>query len=620
MNTFASSIYTTLKKSTRTFITFPSTTGLALAFTIVTMIRIVLDWEYQEPYNFLFNCLHWSFAIGAFISLTSVTYSRTKFGTTMSWIFANLAGPVSSLISFVLFYFYGAPDTIDQYSRYQRLSDLSITRGTMVIVVSLLLFILFSGNVFEKYDFSDAFFMFHKSFFIALIYGGILMAGTSGIAGAIQSLLYKDMSEKVYMHLGAIVAFLSFLLFVGYFPDFKKGTTDEHIEIARNHSRFIDILFNFILIPIILALTVVLLIWTGREVISSGETSFLQLEGIATAFAATGIWLHIMVTHNDPPIAIFFRRVYPLTALFILAAEAWTLIVQLMDSGLKIVTYSFTLIWIASVASIILLLVIKEKSHAIIALILSAIAVISVLPVIGYHALPVTAQVSRLERLLTSENILREGILNPASEEPDEITKESITDAVLYLSRYDDTRLPDWFNPDLSSPTTFEETLGFEQTYPKSDDYYYSPRDVISTNLNNPGGPIDISGYDWELPMNRYGYDEELVINGHTYSFDWDPYNDNDIPVLTVTKDGELLLEETMNDYLDQLLKKYPPGSQTEYKEELSNIDMDEFIVTYETSDLSLMVIFDYIGVYMNPQEDRINYEIVLNSIYVRGK
>ncbi len=48
------------------------------------------------------------------------------------------------------------------------------------------------------------------------------MAGTSSIAGAIEALLYNDMSEKVYMYISAVVGFLTFILFIGYFPDFRK--------------------------------------------------------------------------------------------------------------------------------------------------------------------------------------------------------------------------------------------------------------------------------------------------------------------------------------------------------------------------------------------------------------
>ncbi len=151
------------------------------------------------------------------------------------------------------------------------------------------------------------------------------------------------------------------------------------------------------MIPIVIALTVVLLIWTFRELAPGSQTNFLQLEGIATAYAIGGIWLHILVTHNDTGMAGFYRRIYPVAALLILAAEAWTLIVQLRATGLKTVTYTFTLIWIASVVCVLLLLLMKEKAHPPIVVVVCILSAVSILPMIGYHTLPVTAQASRLE-------------------------------------------------------------------------------------------------------------------------------------------------------------------------------------------------------------------------------
>ncbi|HOM43476.1 MAG TPA: DUF4153 domain-containing protein, partial [Bacillota bacterium] len=219
----------------------------------------------------------------------------------------------------------------------------------------------------------------------------------------------------------------------------------EKREIAQKQPRFMEILFGNIMVPIVLALTAVLLIWSGKTILSGMKVPFVRLSSIAASYAAGGIWLHIMVTHHDSRAARLYRRVYPVAAMVILAFEAWALVLQLQRYGMKITEYSFTLIWIVAVAAVILLLLKKYEAHRIIALVTCFAAVFSVLPVVGYHALPVASQVSRLEKLLVSQGMLEEGKLVPSSAEPGQSVREAITDAVLYIADSRDAKLPAWF-------------------------------------------------------------------------------------------------------------------------------------------------------------------------------
>ena len=78
MNSFAQSASNIFKGALKAFLTFPASIGSALAFSVVTMIRIQLDWPQQEPFNFLFNCLHWAFALGAIFSLALIVAERSR--------------------------------------------------------------------------------------------------------------------------------------------------------------------------------------------------------------------------------------------------------------------------------------------------------------------------------------------------------------------------------------------------------------------------------------------------------------------------------------------------------------------------------------------------------------
>ena len=341
MNNFKTSILNILKGAGEAVKTFPAAIGCAACFAIVTIIRIELEWPQQEPYNFLFNCLHWAFALGAILSLPLITAVQSRLNTKKAFLYANITGMVAAAITFIMLYSFGGNNPELTGSRFAVISNIASGRVAMVMFVSVLAFIVFAGYPKEKSDFAKSFFMTHKAFCIAFIYGIVLMAGTSGVAGAVESLIYNDMSQKVYMYIGTLVGFLAFTIFVGYFPSFRKDSEDEHRKIAQKQPRFIEILFGSILVPIVLALTVVLLLWAVKTISGGMSADFYTLYGIAAAYTIGGIWLHIMVTHHETGMAKFYKRVYPIAALVILLFEAWALFIQLNASGLKFIEYAF---------------------------------------------------------------------------------------------------------------------------------------------------------------------------------------------------------------------------------------------------------------------------------------
>ncbi len=71
---------------------------------------------------------------------------------------------------------------------------------------------------------------------------------------------------------------------------------------------------------------------------------------------------------------------------------------------------------------------------------------LSVLPLTGYHSVPVKAQLSRLEGLLVSENLLKGDQLVPAATETERPVREAITDAVTYLAYVEGAKLPVLFD------------------------------------------------------------------------------------------------------------------------------------------------------------------------------
>lgn len=645
MNNFKRSIKQVFAGAVDALKTFPASIGCAFGFAIVTIIRIQLDWPQQEPFNFLFNCLHWSFALGAIFSLMLITGAQSRFNTGKTFLAANVIGVGAAGLTFLLLYLFAGTDPAVG-ARYETISALAVARVSMVMLVSYLVFVVLAGirpeadskiggqeaskidgeeasveadSVKGKSDFAKAFFMSHKAFFIAAIYGLVIMAGASGVAGAVQVLLYHDMSSKVYLYISTLTGLLAFTLFVGYFPDFRKGEIDGHREVAEKQPRFIEILFGTILVPLVMALTLVLLIWAGKTILSGMAIPIERLSGIAAAYTIGGIWLHMMVTHHETGLAKFYKKYYPVAALVILVFEAWALINQLMKSGLKLTEYWFILVWVVAAAGAILLILLKDRAHTPIVVITCVLAILSVLPLVGYNVLPVNAQVNRLETLLVNENMLQDNqIVTPAAE-PELAIRQAITDATEYIAFANDAKLPVWFSEDLGNDRTFRKTFGFDKVWPKEDITNPQPSDYVGISLYLPAGPVDISGYHWAVSVQQEFQKEQtyVTVEGEkgTYRIYWDTNTKDGIPILTVQLNDQVILEKNMNEYIDMISAKYPANNM-----EPMEGDVADMKLVLESPEISVLLVFRNLEFNLDPQNDVFYYNLNVEALYMNEK
>ncbi len=610
--TIKTSITKSVKGAIGTFELFPVVILNAALFTLITYIRIQLDWSDQEPYNFLFNCLHLAFASGAALGLVGIAFERGRFNEKKSFFMVNGAVFIVTLFIVFILYNFGAsnPDLLG-YSN-DNVSSLSAARISVLIAISLLGFIYFLSFPRDKSSVSESLFMFQKAFVIAFIYGIAIMMGTSGIAGAIQALLYNDMSEKVYMYLAATTGFVAFTLFVGYFPSLRKGNDDQHRIVAQKQPRFFEVLLSYILVPIISGLTVVLLLWIGKTVLTGEFPEFNELAGIVISYSLSGIWLYLMLSKVKNGLVDNFKRVYPIVALVILSFGLYSFVRHVSLEGFRTQEYFYILIWLFAVVSIVMMLIKKAKEQSMILLALIVIIAISTLPIIGYQILPVSLEINRLEQLLTENNMLVEGDLIATTVELDDDLKIQITTSVNFIA-YAETRLPDWFDRDLRESNEFSKRLGFEKTWRE---YEYNNRSTyLSTSLTLSNEAIEISDYDWAVyfPSRPSGGVVSSVIEGkHKYRVLLSSEDYDSLPKLRVQVDEEVVIDNDLKDYIDELLLKYPLGERRELTE-----TFDDLSYLIETDTIKVLVVFRNINIQLDPQSDEIDYYYDIQGIYI---
>lgn len=617
MKNFISSALKAFKGSVKAFKKYPIVIVNALAFSVVTIIRIYLAWPEQEAYIFLFNCLHLSFAFGAIFSLTVISFAQIKYNNKKMFIIANFLGCLATISTFIILRFFSGIEAENLLSSYQKISSLAIARVSAAMFVSFLIFIILAGLPKTQSDFSKAFFMVHKAFFIALIYGLVIMGGTSGVAGAVKALLYRGLTSKIYGYIATLSGFLAFTIFVGYFPDFSKDVIDKQREVAQKQPKFIEILFGYIITLIMLALTGVLVLWACKTIIEGMDVPFIRLSSIASAFAIGGIWLHIMVNHNETGPTKFYKKTYPVVVIFILFFEAWALIAQLQKHGLKTAEYFFLLIWVFALHSSILLIIKKDKAYNPIIMIIITLTIISVLPYIGYNSIPFRVQINRLENLLTKEGILQQDRIVPTTKEPEENIRQAITDSVLFLANSENILLPPWFNKELKKGNLFKENFGFEQTFPKTDTSEIEK--YASTYLNLSEEAIDISEYRWGVNMDIIYTKEDNFISikedNDIYKIYWEENRQDGIPSLKVLLDEKPIIDLDMNEYISNILSKFPVGEK-----EIYDATLEDMSIRLETPQVKVMIVFSNIYIHKDLEEDELICRLNPTALYFGEK
>lgn len=439
------------------------------------------------------------------------------------------------------------------------------------------------------------------------------MLGVSGVIGAFQSLIYREMNYRVYQYLGIIVGFLTYTIFLGYFPSFKGKENKTEIDKIKEEPRFIFVLFEYILIPIMIALTVVLLIWSVRVVFQGMDVSFNQLSGIASSYVIIGIWLHIMVSKHDTKLSTFYRRAYPFAGILILIFEAWALFVQLNKFGLKTAEYSFLMIWIFALISILLLIFSKKRPYRKISIIGIIILIIWILPIVGYEDITFNSQVNRLEKILENEELLINENILVTNKEVEYVKRGEITDAVDFISYSEKENTPIWFKKDLNDEKIFKDTFGFEKTY----GLYEDPLDYKSMNFILKGDEIDISDYSSSLRMlPNYNSDKLNLLEGQSGAYKISTYNDSmGIPKIIVEFEDETIIEEDMDKYLSKLIS----GNNLEGNREIS-LALEEMSFIVEDENISILWVIENINVYYDERLERNEYYIETHGIFLKYK
>ncbi|MHB1483667.1 MAG: DUF4153 domain-containing protein [Saccharofermentanales bacterium] len=550
------SIANVFKRGGLAFVHYPVSMLFAICLAVLSIWIIAAEPNINLK---LLHSLQWTFAFGTFFGMALSVIAKKASAKQITFILTNIIAIIISGVAFIAVF----------YSKGNDVSSDSITRILAGIVISYLVFLIVPTYRGRKINYNEMVFMVIKSFFVAAVYSLVIMLGFFFVAFAVQSLIYKDLSSKIYSYIAILSGLLGYSFFLGYFPEFKdeEEADDEKIEALIKQPRFAEIIFQNIMIPIFAALTVVLIIWCFRILLTWEWPDFNQIIGIFSAYSLVGILLYYLVSSYSNLISRLYKKIIPITTLVFLGFEAYPIYNQINLYGVKPLEYAIVFLWIFAVITSILFLflpIVKNRIPSYIAIVLIAVIV---MPGIGATDLSFTLQANRLESLLNKNGMLVNGEIRPGSN-VDKKDRQDMTDATLYLFRQENKTAPQWVTKSLPTTDNFESVFGFPQEFYSGGNFPGTNTKYISLRIDNT--PVSLEDYKFYIPksiLDYTGSKQAVVITtekgDYRLTYDTNPGNKdaNFIPKIDITFNGENVLSSTLDAFADTLKTRYVTAS-----------------------------------------------------------
>jgi hypothetical protein len=189
------------------------------------------------------------------------------------------------------------------------------------------------------------------------------------------------------------------------------------------------------------------------------------------------------------------------------------------------------------------------RKNGIIAAMLIIFAAISIVPPVDAFTISRTSQISTLKNVLVKNHMLENNKIKP-NESISDKDKQTITNAVYYLSMMEYTKKIDWLPADFKASEDFYDTFGF-----KEDQMPVNANQSVYLGLEQ-AAPITITGYDTFVQTDIYMSDKsqagkicDITKNGHKYTLLKDFKKDQIELTLTGENDKELISFKTQEIY-----------------------------------------------------------------------
>ena len=504
---------------------------------------------------------------------------------------------------------------------YNKDWTVEISVRTAVILFILFIAMLWIPVVRSSYNFNDSFMAVFKSFFVALLYDGVLFLGIALILSA-TDLLIISIDGNAYLHSANIIfVFIAptyFLSMLPVYPGIRElsaikqeqeskepdqsmqeetgdrkiphspGTigSDPSVEkITRmiTPAKFLISLISFVIIPVTAVFTIILLLYIIMNIRGAFWTGNL-MEPMLVSYSITVLLVYILSSTLWHPFAVYFRKIFPKVLIPIVLFQTVSSCLKITTEGITYDRYYVILFGIFATIVGIVFCMVPTHRNGMIAPILIALALISIIPPVDAFTVSRANQTKRLEQALVRNQMLNENNIVP-NKELSENDKSTIIKSVQYLDSMGDTRKISFLSGYLAS-SDFEKTFGFAQ-YDSQDNHYqsfYYGRDI--------NDPIPIAGYDAMVQLNIYTQSPEtgkhhFTVKDQEYSIWVDDTDQKNLYLILETASGQEILRYEFNQLYQGKESNNQDKQQLSTKEMTFTTENDQAVMTLVANSIS---------------------------------
>ncbi|MGB6178286.1 DUF4153 domain-containing protein, partial [Carnobacterium sp.] len=340
----------------------------------------------------------------------------------------------------------------------ENLYDLEVGIKTSVFVFALVLLYILIPTIKATLTFNESFMAAFKAFFITSLFTLIIASGTSSILFAIDRLLFS-LDDKLTLHvLNIIFTLFAPLYYLSFTPLYEKSSekynskeekmaTLEKIEESKSVPKVLKLLISYVIIPITVIYTAILLAYILLNIRSSFWTDNL-LEPMLVSYAVTVIVVYILSSTIENQITVLFRKIFPKVLIPIVLFQTIASILKIGDMGITQGRYYVILFGVfATIAGLIFSFLPVKKNGVAIA-VLIVFCILSIIPPIDAFTVSRINQTNLLEDTLMENSMLENDIIIPKSS----ISKEDkirITETSDYLVNMNYDKKIEWLPDDL---------------------------------------------------------------------------------------------------------------------------------------------------------------------------
>jgi hypothetical protein len=491
-----------------TFKRFPFVILASILGAVLMIYLIEVDAEPSEDYQYLYNAVMCCMLGISFLLSLTLRNEVFKLDRQKNYLIQGIG------VIFLVAYYFWLPE------------DLSVIDIIRFALYALGFHFLVAFSAFMNKDAGhqqniDAFWRFNKLFFLRILttglFSGVLFAGLSIAILSFNELFNADIDDNIYAQLFFfILGVFNTWFFLSGVPKNLNDFYEEEI-----YPKGLKIFTQFVLLPLVTVYLIILYLYMGKIIIQwnlpVGWVSYLIL-----CFSITGILSLLLIYpirnfEENRWIKVFSKSFY-MALLPLIVLLFVSILTRLFEYGITENRYFVFILacWLTFVSLYFLLS--KKKNIKLIPITLCLLCFVTSFGPWGAFAVSERSQMSRLEKLLTENNILVDGKIKIAKEKISEKDEGNISSIMEFLAeRHSMNSLQKWFDVSLDTiiskgryaqPSNIMKLMGL-----KYNSYYRESTDPDKKEYFNynfeRSSVTKISDYDYYTPINVYRQNED---------------------------------------------------------------------------------------------------------------